>query len=50
MTTEPQSETSASFGPDETASNRLGAVFDVTDRAWQAEMRPGDDHLRRTAA
>ena len=22
------------FGPDETASNRLGAVFDVTDRTW----------------
>ena len=25
------------FGPDETASNRLGAVFEVTDRAWEAE-------------
>ena len=25
------------FGPDETASNRLGAVFEVTDRAWNAE-------------
>ena len=24
------------FGPDETASNRLGAVFEVTDRAWEA--------------
>jgi len=33
------------FGPDETASNRLGAVFEVTDRAWMAERRPGDDHL-----
>ena len=33
------------FGPDETASNRLGAVFEVTDRAWMAEIEPGDDHL-----
>ena len=33
------------FGPDETASNRLQAVFEVTDRAWDAEIRPGDDHL-----
>jgi xylulose-5-phosphate/fructose-6-phosphate phosphoketolase len=33
------------FGPDETASNRLGAVFDVTDRAWDAERIPLDDHL-----
>ena len=32
-------------GPDETASNRLGAVFEVTDRAWMAETIPGDDHL-----
>jgi len=33
------------LGPDETNSNRLGAVFEVTDRAWDAEMLPGDDHL-----
>jgi xylulose-5-phosphate/fructose-6-phosphate phosphoketolase len=33
------------FGPDETASNRLAALFDVTDRAWMAERRDGDDHL-----
>jgi xylulose-5-phosphate/fructose-6-phosphate phosphoketolase len=33
------------MGPDETASNRLGAVFEVTDRAWDAELREGDDHL-----
>ena len=32
-------------GPDETASNRLNAVFDVTDRAWDAKRVPGDDHL-----
>ncbi len=29
------------MGPDETASNRLGAVFEVTDRAWEAET-PAD--------
>jgi xylulose-5-phosphate/fructose-6-phosphate phosphoketolase len=33
------------FGPDETASNRLSAVFETTDRAWDAELEPGDDHL-----
>jgi xylulose-5-phosphate/fructose-6-phosphate phosphoketolase len=33
------------MGPDETASNRLSAVFEQTDRAWDAEVRPGDDHL-----
>ena len=33
------------FGPDETASNRLTPVFEVTDRAWQAETLPTDDHL-----
>ena len=27
------------FGPDETASNRLGAVFEVTDRAWDGRAR-----------
>ncbi len=33
------------FGPDETASNRLGAVFETTDRAWMAETLETDDHL-----
>jgi xylulose-5-phosphate/fructose-6-phosphate phosphoketolase len=33
------------FGPDETASNRLSDVFEVTDRAWQIRTVPGDDHL-----
>ncbi|HEY3196295.1 MAG TPA: phosphoketolase family protein [Candidatus Dormibacteraeota bacterium] len=33
------------MGPDETASNRLGAVFEATNRAWDAELKPGDDHL-----
>ncbi|MEJ2517388.1 MAG: phosphoketolase family protein, partial [Methyloceanibacter sp.] len=33
------------FGPDETKSNRLGALFDVTDRAWEAKRLETDDHL-----
>jgi xylulose-5-phosphate/fructose-6-phosphate phosphoketolase len=33
------------LGPDETVSNRLTAVFEKTDRAWDAETVPGDDHL-----
>jgi xylulose-5-phosphate/fructose-6-phosphate phosphoketolase len=33
------------MGPDETVSNRLGAVFEATDRAWDAERLPGDEHL-----
>jgi xylulose-5-phosphate/fructose-6-phosphate phosphoketolase len=33
------------FGPDETASNRLGDVFEVTTRAWDAESAPTDEGL-----
>jgi len=33
------------MGPDETASNKLGAVFETTDRAWDALTVSGDDHL-----
>jgi xylulose-5-phosphate/fructose-6-phosphate phosphoketolase len=33
------------MGPDEVLSNRLGAVFDVTDRAWSAERLATDEHL-----
>ncbi|HBA41161.1 MAG TPA: phosphoketolase [Deltaproteobacteria bacterium] len=33
------------FGPDETASNRLSALFEVTDRAWAAETLPEDENL-----
>jgi xylulose-5-phosphate/fructose-6-phosphate phosphoketolase len=33
------------FGPDETNSNRLDAVFEVTDRQWTAQRLPDDDHL-----
>ena len=30
------------FGPDETASNRLGAVIDVAGKAWMADIEPVD--------
>jgi xylulose-5-phosphate/fructose-6-phosphate phosphoketolase len=33
------------FGPDETVSNRLDAVFEATDRAFAGEILPGDDHV-----
>ena len=33
------------FGPDETVSNRLGAVLEVTDRTWLVERTAEDDHL-----
>jgi len=33
------------FGPDETASNRLSAVFEVTNRTFDAQIIPTDDHL-----
>jgi len=33
------------FGPDETASNRLGDVFDATARQWEAELLPTDEAL-----
>lgn len=35
------------FGPDETASNRLSALFETTERTWEAEFLPEDDHLAR---
>ncbi len=33
------------FGPDETESNRLGAVLEVTGKAWQERVLPVDEHL-----
>ncbi|MEO7006014.1 MAG: phosphoketolase family protein [Terrimesophilobacter sp.] len=33
------------FGPDETASNRLDAVYEVTAKQWQAETVATDEHL-----
>src|SRR3954449_13175426 len=38
-------ETFRVFGPDETASNRLGAVIEQSGRAWMAERLDGDDHV-----
>jgi xylulose-5-phosphate/fructose-6-phosphate phosphoketolase len=33
------------MGPDETVSNRLGALLEVTNRTWEAERLESDDHL-----
>ena len=33
------------FGPDETSSNRLDAVFEVTSRTSEALILPSDDHV-----
>ncbi len=33
------------FGPDETASNRLGAVFEATGKTWLADLLPTDEGL-----
>ena len=38
------------FGPDETKSNRLTAVFDKTNRKWQAEIKPNDEYINTTGA
>jgi len=35
------------FGPDETESNRLGAVYEATSKAWNAAIEPTDEHLAR---
>jgi xylulose-5-phosphate/fructose-6-phosphate phosphoketolase len=35
-------------GPDETESNRLGALFQVTGRTWLADILPGDENLSPT--
>jgi xylulose-5-phosphate/fructose-6-phosphate phosphoketolase len=36
------------FGPDETASNRLSAVYEVTDKVWQSRVEDVDEHLARS--
>ena len=33
------------MGPDETASNRLGALFEATDRVFTGAILPTDDHI-----
>jgi xylulose-5-phosphate/fructose-6-phosphate phosphoketolase len=35
------------FGPDETASNRLDAVYEATDKVWMEPVLPVDEHLSR---
>ncbi|MEA9391373.1 phosphoketolase family protein [Acerihabitans sp. TG2] len=35
------------FGPDETASNRLSAVFEATSRVWMQEIETYDEQLSR---
>ena len=35
------------FGPDETASNRLDALYEVTDKVFMEPMLPTDEHLSR---
>jgi xylulose-5-phosphate/fructose-6-phosphate phosphoketolase len=35
------------FGPDETASNRLDAVYEASPKQWQGELLPIDEHLAR---
>ena len=40
-----QSKNFRVFGPDETSSNRLGAVFEVTDRVSTARILPEDDYV-----
>ncbi|MEJ1192454.1 phosphoketolase family protein [Pseudarthrobacter sp. CCNWLW207] len=36
------------FGPDETASNRLQNVYEVTDKVWQYRIDESDEHLARS--
>ncbi len=40
-------ETFRVFGPDETDSNRLSAIFEVTDRQFSGELLPTDEHVAR---
>ena len=35
------------FGPDETSSNRLDALYDVTQKEWMEPILPVDEHLSR---
>ena len=38
------------FGPDETASNGLEALFEATERQWQGTTAPNDEHLAADGA
>jgi len=35
------------FGPDEVASNRLQGVYEATDKQWNGDIWPIDEHLAR---
>ncbi|HEV2702774.1 MAG TPA: phosphoketolase family protein [Steroidobacteraceae bacterium] len=45
ITTNAEARNFRIFGPDETISNGLEAVFAATERQWNAERRPNDQHL-----
>jgi xylulose-5-phosphate/fructose-6-phosphate phosphoketolase len=45
MTLNEATKTFRVVGPDETTSNRLDALFEVTDRMSTAAIEPGDDHV-----
>jgi xylulose-5-phosphate/fructose-6-phosphate phosphoketolase len=36
------------FGPDETASNRLEALYETTDKLWMEPILPVDEHLSQS--
>jgi len=36
------------FGPDETVSNRLTAIFEATDRQWEGKILSSDEHQARS--
>jgi xylulose-5-phosphate/fructose-6-phosphate phosphoketolase len=38
------------FGPDEAISNRLEAIFEVTNRQWSARIKPTDEFLATSGA
>ncbi|MCH5600206.1 phosphoketolase family protein [Niabella ginsengisoli] len=38
------------FGPDETLSNRLNKVFEITERQWMADIIEEDEFLKKKAA
>ena len=50
MVNNQQSRNFRVVGPDETASNRLGSLFEVTQRTWLAERLPEDDRGGHLAA
>ncbi len=45
ITTNQEARNFRIVGPDETESNRLGAVYDVTAKVWRAEVSTVDEHL-----